>query len=875
MKKINCFFLLLLLVNIALATEKIEIIPRYNYFLSSQMGEIKIIIPEELSIENYKLFCDDNVIQEGKISPSGTIVNFDLDQISESEKTLKIKFDNSDELYDIEINKLSAKDYSVQIDNYTKSLVVDGKPFFPFGFYAYWPLQERLAENEVVNGFNLISPYHKILKEEIAQRKAYLDRCADLGIKVNYNLCSLVGGGGVGTSRLNLSEDKLDDLLRKEIEMFKEHPAILSWYIADEPVLNGINPELLESKYNLIKSIDKYHPISIVFMRPVKSGKYSKCLDIAMADPYPIPDYPITLVSQRVEQLKKNLPDKVVWVVPQAFGGSEWWKREPTRQEIRNMTYQAVISGATGIKYFVRNGLNSFPKSTVTWAECGAVALEIAEVVPQILSAEDSPKIQCEQDDILVRAWQAEGLITILTANNINKPRKINLKFPEVPLNCKVRILSENREIDAVDGEFQDMIDAYGTKIYQIEYKHLPSLLEEENLVYNGDFERSFSPGIIAGFYASPRKEYGVTYFSDSLEKFSGRHSMKINNPIAKQGLRLRTYPVKLQPEQNYILTINAKTDNDFYIETRDLNFWQKLFGADKKVNKPNTFRLACDGNEKVFELSKEWREYSIDIPAKNFSRRKVISLEFLGEGTAWFDLLQVVPALRIGSMFKDDQLYVEINSAISNAEILYTTEKELTLENAKEYSQPFVIKKTSFITAGRLVDGKIKNITQEKIRSHKAIGKEIEYKRSYKKKYSASGDFGLVDGKFGSKDYLDGRWQGFIYNDFDVIIDLGKSINIENISTNFLQNHQSWIFLPTEVIFLISEDGKIFSSIAEKKMKPANSYEKNKIITVNRKANVKGRFVRIIAKNIKECPNWHRGKGKPAWLFIDEISIN
>ena len=95
MKKINCFFLLLLLVNIALATEKIEIIPRYNYFLSSQMGEMKIIIPEGLSIENYKLFCDDNVIQEGKISPSGTIVNFDLDQISESEKTLKIKFDKN------------------------------------------------------------------------------------------------------------------------------------------------------------------------------------------------------------------------------------------------------------------------------------------------------------------------------------------------------------------------------------------------------------------------------------------------------------------------------------------------------------------------------------------------------------------------------------------------------------------------------------------------------------------------------------------------------------------------------------------------------------------------------------------------------------
>jgi len=85
---------------------------------------------------------------------------------------------------------------------------------------------------------------------------------------------------------------------------------------------------------------------------------------------------------------------KPVWIVPQAFGGGEWWEREPTLQEIRAMTYQSIIRGARGIQFFVRQGLNLFPKSTATWNECGRMALEIAELTPWLLSDEESIPIR-------------------------------------------------------------------------------------------------------------------------------------------------------------------------------------------------------------------------------------------------------------------------------------------------------------------------------------------------------------------------------------------------------------------------------------------------------------------------------------------------
>ena len=35
-----------------------------------------------------------------------------------------------------------------------------------------------------------------------------------------------------------------------------------------------------------------------------------------------------------------------------------------------------------------------------------------------------------------------------------------------------------------------------------------------------------------------------------------------------------------------------------------------------------------------------------------------------------------------------------------------------------------------------------------------------------------------------------------------------------------------------------------------------------------------KTRYIKIIAESLKTCPDWHRGFGKPSWIFIDEIIL-
>ena len=83
---------------------------------------------------------------------------------------------------------------------------------------------------------------------------------------------------------------KQEKLLREEVNAFRDHPALLSWYISDEPVGQGVPPDSLEFAYSIIKELDPYHPVAIVFMAP-------KTAPMAMIEVMKTPRTRIRLVS--------------------------------------------------------------------------------------------------------------------------------------------------------------------------------------------------------------------------------------------------------------------------------------------------------------------------------------------------------------------------------------------------------------------------------------------------------------------------------------------------------------------------------------------------------------------------------------------------
>ena len=180
-----------------------------------------------------------------------------------------------------------------------------------------------LPVQEAYNAMNLVGVYQKNDTETLEGRKAYMDQCAALGIKVNYALNGLVGNPHDMTDYVISTEEEAKRwaTLQKEVETFKDHPALLSWYMNDEPAGQGRDPALLEKAYRMIKELDPYHPVSVVFVIPSRAKAFENSLDIAMTDPYPVPG-DIRQVQAHIKDLKDHFTyRKAIWLVPQAFGG--------------------------------------------------------------------------------------------------------------------------------------------------------------------------------------------------------------------------------------------------------------------------------------------------------------------------------------------------------------------------------------------------------------------------------------------------------------------------------------------------------------------------------------------------------------------------
>jgi hypothetical protein len=131
-----------------------------------------------------------------------------------------------------------------------------------------------------------------------------------------------------------------------------------------------------------------------------------------------------------------------------------------------------------------------------------------------------------------------------------------------------------------------------------------------------------------------------------------------------------------------------------------------------------------------------------------------------------------------------------------------------------------------------------------------------------------------LIDGIQGADDFRTGEWQGYHGVDLNATIDLGEIISLEEIGVHFLQDQRSWIFMPTEVVFEVSRNGRFFKPIKTFRPSTLPQTEEVMLETFNINTDVEARYVRVIGKNRGVCPDWHLGAGGKAWVFADEIII-
>lgn len=229
---------------------------------------------------------------------------------------------------------------------------------------------------------------------------------------------------------------------------------------------------------------------------------------------------------------------------------------------------------------------------------------------------------------------------------------------------------------------------------------------------------------------------------------------------------------------------------------------------------------------------------------------------------------------IHVDSDKKWREILIHMTTA-GNAEIRYTLDGTEPTANSTLYTGAIVLQKSAKIRAAAFRDGKRSSVTSQDISFNKATACPVELLQPTHKNYTYKGGATLTDGLLGDKGFGTGRWLGFSGNDLEAVIDLKQNTDVSSVSLNTCVDKGSWIFDARNIEVSVSADGKSFTKVASKSLPALEEQTPDNIYTYELTfPQTTTRYVKVTATSEHNIPKWHGGKGKPAFLFVDEISV-
>lgn len=312
--------------------------------------------------------------------------------------------------------------WKVRFDRHRRT-IVDGKPFFPLGMYF-----SSVGTNDVElfskSPFNCLMAYN-------SPTKAQLDLCAEKGLKVIYSVKDCFAGHSARY------RDESDETawIRARAAFVTNHPATLAWYTNDE-----LGPEWwprLTARRDFLEALDPDHPCWSVIWQYTQMRRYMPTFDVIGTDPYPSAgkdlERPIKWMRAGEAGMRGKRP---VWQVPLASDLAAYQRDrakarempEHTKDEYRNMIWQALAGGANGLVLYSWFDIRRMDWKR-PWAQAFADVCELAQEVKDqtdvFLSTEAPVRWSVPAgtpETLAFRTWRLKGA-TYLLALNAGKTR--------------------------------------------------------------------------------------------------------------------------------------------------------------------------------------------------------------------------------------------------------------------------------------------------------------------------------------------------------------------------------------------------------------------------------------------------------------------
>jgi len=252
---------------------------------------------------------------------------------------------------------------------------------------------------------------------------------------------------------------------------------------------------------------------------------------------------------------------------------------------------------------------------------------------------------------------------------------------------------------------------------------------------------------------------------------------------------------------------------------------------------------------------------------------------------------------LIIDSQFKDDEKLKLSRPILDNDDVIKKQEQVMlkhpmpgviiryTLDgsepdttNGQIYKDSFEFGETSVVKARACKDGwNCSDVLEVTCFVEGIKPQHIELLNAADPQYLGEGAQSLIDGRKGFPDVLkEPSWLGYREQPFIAGFDFeGDLPAVKKIVLSFGRNIGGHVFPPEEVEVWAGDDKNKLTLIKKMKVEQPTGYESLKVeaLSIPLESSTH-RYYKVVAKPIAKLPQWHSGKGKKGWVFIDELFI-
>ena len=235
-------------------------------------------------------------------------------------------------------------------------------------------------------------------------------------------------------------------------------------------------------------------------------------------------------------------------------------------------------------------------------------------------------------------------------------------------------------------------------------------------------------------------------------------------------------------------------------------------------------------------------------------------------------------PRLETGArIIRDTGLMIRMRHFVPGATIRYTLNGSDPDSTGQVYSAPFTITDRGQFRAKAYKPGWLaSDATAATFYTQKYPPDSIRLLLPVDSNYLKYRPTILIDADKGDFSFGNGKWLGFHKNGLSALLYYRKPVTIEDFTFSSVIDIGSYIFPPASLEVWGGPDEHHLDQLGM--LTPQQPEKITPAYMTDYRINFPPRKIRclkVVANPVKKLPKWHPGKGKPGWIFFDELLVN